>query len=113
MNKPLIVYKMGASEISKRTAMSHTGSLAGDEAAYRAVCEETGAAMVLLATAHIGLPVSTTHTITSSVIGVGVVKRLSAVRWGVTARIVYAWIFTLPGAAVLSVLLYKGIIRFF
>jgi PiT family inorganic phosphate transporter len=74
---------------------------------------ETGAAMVLLATAHIGLPVSTTHTITSSVMGVGVVKRLSAVRWGVTARILYAWIFTLPGAAVLSVLLYKGIIRFF
>jgi PiT family inorganic phosphate transporter len=74
---------------------------------------ETGAAAVLLATAHIGLPVSTTHTITSSVMGVGVVKRLSAVRWGVTARIIYAWIFTLPGAAMLSVLLYKGIIQFF
>ena len=60
---------------------------------------ETGAAVVLLATAHIGLPVSTTHTITSTVMGVGAVKRLSAVRWGVTRRILSAWLFTLPGAA--------------
>lgn len=74
---------------------------------------ETGAAAVLLATAHIGLPVSTTHTITSSVMGVGVVKRLSAVRWGVTARILYAWIFTLPGAALLGTILYLGLSRIF
>jgi len=67
---------------------------------------ETGAAVVLMATAQIGLPVSTTHTITSAVMGVGAVKRLSAVRWGVTGRILYAWIFTLPGAALLAVLLY-------
>jgi PiT family inorganic phosphate transporter len=72
---------------------------------------ETGAAAVLLATAHIGLPVSTTHTITSSVMGVGAVKRLSAVRWGVTARIVYAWVFTLPGAALMAMLIYAGISR--
>ncbi|MGQ0810123.1 MAG: inorganic phosphate transporter [Nitrospiraceae bacterium] len=72
---------------------------------------ETGAAAVLLVTAHIGLPVSTTHTITSSVMGVGAIKRLSAVRWGVTTRIVSAWIFTLPGAAVLSALLYFVIAR--
>jgi PiT family inorganic phosphate transporter len=72
---------------------------------------ETGAAAVLLATAHIGLPVSTTHTITSSVMGVGAVKRLSAVRWGVTARIVYAWVFTLPGAALAATLIYAGISR--
>ena len=57
-------------------------------------------------TAHIGLPVSTTQTITTSVMGVGAVKRLSAVRWGVTTRILYAWIFTLPGAALLSSLIY-------
>jgi len=63
---------------------------------------ETGAATVLLATAHLGLPVSTTHTIASSVMGVGAIKRLSAVRWGVTARIVYAWVFTLPGAALIA-----------
>ncbi|OGW65746.1 MAG: inorganic phosphate transporter [Nitrospirae bacterium RIFCSPLOWO2_02_FULL_62_14] len=67
---------------------------------------ETGAAAVLLATAHIGLPVSTTHTITSSVMGVGAVKRLSAVRWGVTAKIVYAWVFTLPGAALAAMAIY-------
>jgi PiT family inorganic phosphate transporter len=60
---------------------------------------ETGTAVVLLATAHYGLPVSTMHTIVSSVMGVGAVRRLSAVRWGVTAQIVSAWIFTLPGAA--------------
>jgi len=67
---------------------------------------ETGAAAVLMVTAHIGLPVSTTHTITSSVMGVGAIKRLSAVRWGVTRRILYAWLFTLPGAAILSILIY-------
>jgi inorganic phosphate transporter, PiT family len=67
---------------------------------------ETGAATVLMFTAHIGLPVSTTHTITSSVMGVGAIKRLSAVRWGVTRRILYAWLFTLPGAAVLSTVIY-------
>lgn len=67
---------------------------------------ETGAAAVLLVTAHIGLPVSTTHTITSSVMGVGAIKRLSAVRWGVTTRIFYAWVFTLPGAAILSTAIY-------
>jgi PiT family inorganic phosphate transporter len=57
-------------------------------------------------TAHIGLPVSTTHTITSSVMGVGAIKRLSAVRWGVTRRILYAWLFTLPGAAIISTAIY-------
>ena len=67
---------------------------------------ETGAAAVLLVTAHIGLPVSTTHTITSTVMGVGAVKRLSAVRWGVTRRILSAWLFTLPGAALLATLFY-------
>jgi PiT family inorganic phosphate transporter len=72
---------------------------------------ETAAATVLLGTAHIGLPVSTTHTITSSVMGVGVVKRISAVRWGVTARILYAWIFTLPGAALLGAVIYVLLAR--
>jgi len=67
---------------------------------------ETGAAMVLMTTAQIGLPVSTTHTITSSIMGVGAINGLSAVRWGVTAKIVYAWIFTLPGSAGLAVGIY-------
>ena len=72
---------------------------------------ETAAAAVLLATAQIGLPVSTTHTITSSVMGVGAVKRLSAVRWGVTARILFAWVLTLPSAAILASLLYLVLSR--
>lgn len=63
---------------------------------------ETGAATVLLFTAHFGLPVSTTHTITSSILGVGSTKRLSAVRWGLTSKIFSAWVFTLPGAALLG-----------
>ena len=67
---------------------------------------ETGAASVLLFTAHFGLPVSTTHTITSSILGVGATKRLSAVRWGVTTKILSAWIFTMPGAGVLGALVY-------
>jgi PiT family inorganic phosphate transporter len=63
---------------------------------------ETGAASVLLFTAHFGLPVSTTHTITSSILGVGSTKRLSAVRWGLTRKILSAWVFTLPGAGLLG-----------
>jgi inorganic phosphate transporter, PiT family len=65
---------------------------------------ETSAAVILLGTAHFGMPVSTTHTITSSIMGVGAVTRLSAVRWGVSLRIVYAWIFTLPGAGLVAFL---------
>ena len=72
---------------------------------------ETGAAVVLMTTAQIGLPVSTTHTITSSVMGVGAVKRLSAIRWGVTARILYAWVFTLPSTALLAALIYVLFVR--
>src|SRR3990167_1320068 len=67
---------------------------------------ETGAASVLLFTAHFGLPVSTTHTITSSILGVGATKRLSAVRWGVTTKILSAWIFTMPGAGALGAVVY-------
>jgi PiT family inorganic phosphate transporter len=63
---------------------------------------ETSAALILLGTAHFGMPVSTTHTITSAIMGVGAVTRLSAVRWGVSLRIVYAWIFTLPGAGLVA-----------
>ncbi len=73
---------------------------------------ETGAAAVLLVTAHIGLPVSTTQTITTSVMGVGAIKRFSAVRWGLTTRILYAWVFTLPGSALLGSLIYVLVTRF-
>lgn len=63
---------------------------------------ETAAAATLFATTHFGIPVSTTHTITGAVIGVGTTNRLSAVRWGVTGRVLYAWVLTIPGAALIS-----------
>jgi PiT family inorganic phosphate transporter len=63
---------------------------------------ETGAAATLFATAHFGIPVSTTHTITGAIVGVGATNRLSAVRWGLTGRVVYAWILTIPGSALIA-----------
>jgi PiT family inorganic phosphate transporter len=67
---------------------------------------ETAGALTLFGTAQAGIPVSTTHTITGAIIGVGAVRRLSAVRWGVTRRILWAWILTLPGAALLGAVFY-------
>ena len=61
-----------------------------------------------------GIPVSTTHTITGAIVGVGATQRLSAVRWGVAGRVVWAWLFTIPGAAIVSalgVLVYEAIAR--
>jgi PiT family inorganic phosphate transporter len=69
-------------------------------------CAETGAAFMLFFSTHFGIPVSTTHTITGAIMGVGALKRLSAVRWGVAGRIVWAWIFTIPGSALISSLAY-------
>src|SRR5216683_350397 len=68
---------------------------------------ETAGALTLVGTAHFGIPVSTTHTITGDIVGVGATRRLSAVRWGVTRRIVWAWVVTIPGAAALGALLYE------
>ncbi|MGH2755053.1 MAG: inorganic phosphate transporter [Actinomycetota bacterium] len=65
---------------------------------------ETGAAITLFGTASLGIPVSTTHTITGSIIGVGATNRISAVRWGLTGRVVYAWILTIPGSAAIAAL---------
>jgi PiT family inorganic phosphate transporter len=65
-------------------------------------CAETAGAITLFATALAGIPVSTTHTITGAIVGVGSVHRLSAVRWGVARRIVWAWIFTIPAAALVA-----------
>ncbi len=65
-------------------------------------CAETAGAITLFATALAGIPVSTTHTITGAIVGVGSVHRLSAVRWGVARRIVWAWVFTIPAAALVS-----------
>jgi hypothetical protein len=69
-------------------------------------CAEFGAAITLFISSSFGIPVSTTHTITGSIMGVGSVKRLSAVRWGVAGRIVWAWILTIPCSAIMSALAY-------
>jgi len=67
-------------------------------------CAETAGAITLFATALAGIPVSTTHTITGAIVGVGAVHRLSAVRWGVAGRIVWAWLLTIPAAALIAAL---------
>ncbi len=74
-------------------------------------CAETGAASMLFVTAALGVPVSTTHTISGGIMGVGATRRLSAVRWGVGRRIVIAWILTIPAAATVSGLLFLGLHR--
>ncbi|WON96388.1 anion permease [Sphingobacterium sp. Lzh-3] len=66
------------------------------------VCAESAGAVTLGITEHFGIPASTTHTITGAIIGVGVVKRVSAVRWGVTISLLWAWILTIPVSAVLG-----------
>lgn len=63
---------------------------------------ETAAAVTLFGTGTLGIPVSTTHTITGAIVGVGSADRFSAVRWGITRRVLYAWILTIPGAAVIA-----------
>jgi len=65
-------------------------------------CAETGGALSILLATKFGIPVSTTHTITGSIVGVGATQRLSAVRWGVAGRIVWGWILTIPAAAAMS-----------
>jgi inorganic phosphate transporter, PiT family len=71
------------------------------------VAAESGAALTLFATSHAGIPVSTTHTITGAIVGVGAARRLSAVRWGVAGRVVWAWILTIPGAFAVSWLTFQ------
>lgn len=65
-------------------------------------CAETGGALTLFAATGLGIPVSTTHTITGAIVGVGSTAKLSAVRWGVAGRIVWAWILTIPASALIS-----------
>jgi PiT family inorganic phosphate transporter len=67
---------------------------------------ETAGAVTLFGTAALGIPVSTTHTITGSIMGAGITKRISAVRWGVTINIIWAWILTIPVSALLAALVY-------
>lgn len=74
--------------------------------AFEGVVAESAGALTLFTTEHFKIPVSTTHTITGSIIGVGVTKRVSAVRWGVTVKLLWAWILTIPVSAVLAALTY-------
>lgn len=76
------------------------------------VAAETAGAMTLFLTEHFKIPVSTTHTITGSIIGVGATKRLSAVRWGVTINLVWAWVITIPITALVALIIFKTITFF-
>jgi phosphate/sulfate permease len=73
------------------------------------VSAESAGALTLFMTEQMGIPVSTTHTITGSIIGVGVTKRISAVRWGVTVSLLWAWVLTIPVSAILAGLTYMFI----
>jgi inorganic phosphate transporter, PiT family len=87
-----IVHTMG-SKITRLTPM-------------QGACAETAGAITLFGATSLGIPVSTTHTITSSIVGVGSAKRASAVRWGIAGRIVWAWIITIPAAALMAAIFY-------
>ncbi len=87
-----IIHTMG----SKITKLQPVGGFAA----------ETAGAISLFTATHLGVPVSTTHTITGAIIGVGSIKRLSAVRWGVAGRIVWAWILTIPASGIIAAIVY-------
>jgi PiT family inorganic phosphate transporter len=87
-----IIHTMG----SKITKLQPVGGFAA----------ETAGAISLFTATHLGVPVSTTHTITGAIIGVGSIRRLSAVRWGIAGRIVWAWILTIPASALIAALTY-------
>ncbi len=75
-------------------------------------CAETAGAISLFTATHLGIPVSTTHTITGAIVGVGATSRLSAVRWGVAGRIVWAWVLTIPATAAVAAAVYYLTARF-
>jgi inorganic phosphate transporter, PiT family len=74
-------------------------------------CAEAGGAIAILTASKFGIPVSTTHTITGSIVGVGATNRVSAVRWGIARRIVWAWVFTIPAAATIAAVVYLILAR--
>jgi PiT family inorganic phosphate transporter len=80
---------------------------------FEGVAAETAGAITLFVTEALKIPVSTTHTITGSIIGVGATKRLSAVRWGVTINLLWAWILTIPVSAVMAMVIYHLVKLFF
>jgi len=73
---------------------------------FEGFCAETAGALTLFGATHFGIPVSTTHTITGAIMGVGARKRLSAVKWGVTRKIFWAWILTLPISGLIGAFMY-------
>jgi PiT family inorganic phosphate transporter len=75
-------------------------------------CAETASASLLFGTAMAGIPVSTTHTIAGAIIGVGSTRRLSAVRWGIAGKIIWAWILTIPASAAVAAAAYYVIDTF-
>ncbi len=87
-----IVHTMG-SKITRLTPM-------------QGCCAETGGAITLFAATYLGIPVSTTHTITGAIVGVGAARKVSAVRWNVASSIVIAWVVTLPASAIIASLFY-------
>ena len=88
-----IVHTMG-SKITRLTPM-------------QGCCAETGGAIMLFAATWLGIPVSTTHTITGAIVGVGAARRTSAVRWGIAGNIVVAWVVTIPASGLIAALTYK------
>jgi len=90
-----IVHTMG-SKITRLTPM-------------QGFCAETGGAITLFMATELGVPVSTTHTITGAIVGVGAARRVSAVRWGIAGNIVIAWVITLPAAALIAALTYAAV----
>ena len=74
---------------------------------YQGFCAETGGGVILAAMAWLGIPVSTTHAISGAIMGVGATRRLSAVRWGIGRRIIYAWIITIPASAAIAALIFE------
>jgi PiT family inorganic phosphate transporter len=77
-----------------------------------AFCAQSSGAVALLAATSMGIPVSTTHTITGAIVGVGLSRRLSAVRWGMAARIVWAWVLTIPAAGLIAAFFWYVASRF-
>ncbi|WP_413998748.1 inorganic phosphate transporter [Flavobacterium sp. W1B] len=89
------------------------GSKITKVSSFEGVAAETAGALTLYFTEHFRVPVSTTHTITGSIIGVGLTKRVSAVRWGVTVSLLWAWVLTIPISAILAALIYYFLSLFF
>jgi len=90
-----IIHTMG----SKITKLQPVGGFAA----------ETAGAISLFTATNLGIPVSTTHTITGAIIGVGSIRRLSAVRWGIAGRIVWAWVLTIPASAAIAAVVYWAV----